>query len=238
MDKYRLAICEDDDIVRKGIRRFCEETLAKENINYEITEFSGSEELENTLQAKKQFFDLLILDIMLGERNGMELAKKIRIWDEDTSIIFVTGCEEYMEMGYDVQAAQFLVKPFIWDKLRKALLRDYHKRSNQNYIVLQKGKKFLKLLLKDFLYAETDGQHGVWIYFAREMENFPLSLAQVEEQADSEILVRCHNSYLVNIGHIQRLNTQNLILDNGQELPVSRTYLKNCREMLIAYINR
>ena len=70
------------------------------------------------------------------------------------------------------------------------------------------------------------------------MESFPVSLAQLEEQTEEKQFIRCHNSYLVNLRHIRRLDNQNLILDNGQELPISRTYLKQCQEMLIACINR
>ena len=63
-------------------------------------------------------------------------------------------------MGYDVQAAQFLIKPIVWDKLRTAILRDCRKRYGQKNMVLQKGRKLLKLPLEDVLYAEADGKHG------------------------------------------------------------------------------
>ena len=238
MDTYHLAVCEDDSIVREGIHRFCGETLTEENICHEIKEFSSAEELAEVLETEPESFDLLILDIMMGEKNGMEFAKEVRRWDEKTSIIFVTGCEEYIEMGYDVQAAQFLIKPIVWDKLRTAILRDCRKRYGQKNMVLQKGRKLLKLPLEDVLYAEADGKHGVRIVFAGGMESFPVSLAQLEEQTEEKQFIRCHNSYLVNLRHIRRLNNQNLILDNGQELPISRTYLKQCQEMLIACINR
>lgn len=160
MDTYRLAVCEDDSIVREGIHRFCGETLTEENICHEIKEFSSAEELAEVLETEPESFDLLILDIMMGEKNGMEFAKEVRRWDEKTSIIFVTGCEEYIEMGYDVQAAQFLIKPIVWDKLRTAILRDCRKRYGQKNMVLQKGRKLLKLPLEDVLYAEADGKHG------------------------------------------------------------------------------
>lgn len=238
MDTYRLAICEDDSIVREGIHRFCEETLTKENISHEIKEFSGAEELDEALKAEPEAFDLLILDIMLGEKSGMELAKDVRRWDEKTSIIFVTGYQEYIEMGYDVQASQFLIKPIVWDKLRTALLRDCRKKYGQKNVVLQKGRKLLKLPLEDILYAEADGRHGVLIFFSEGTESFPINLSKLEEQIEGKQFVRCHNSYLVNLKHIRRLDKQNLILDNGQDLPISRTYLKKCQEMLIACINQ
>lgn len=235
MDTYRLAICEDDAIVREGVSCFCKETLTQESIPHEIAEFSGAQELREALETKT--FDLLILDIMLGEGNGMELAKEIRKWDENTSIIFITGYDGYAEMGYDVQAKHFLTKPIVWEKLRMALLRDCRRKDRRKYVILQKGKKYLKFLAEDILYVEADRQHGIWLYFTDKVENFPLSLAQIEEQSGEDVLVQCHRSYLVNMRHVQRLDPQHLVLDNGQKLPVSRTYLKKCREKLIACIN-
>lgn len=238
MSIYRLAICEDDSIVREGIHRFCEETLTEENICHEIKEFSSAEELEEVLEREPESFDLLLLDIMMGEKNGIELAKDIRQRDEKTTIIFVTGCDEYMEMGYDVQAAHFLVKPIVWDKLRTVLLRDCRKRYGQKNLVIKKGRKFLKLPMEDVIYAEADGKHGVRIVYAGGTESFLISISQLEEQIEKNQFVRCHNSFLVNLKHIRRMDNQKLILDNGQELPVSRSYLKQCQEMLIACINR
>lgn len=233
MQTYRLAVCEDDSIVRTGISRFCEETLTQENIKHEIVEFSSAEELAAALEADPQSFELLILDIFLGEgRNGMDFAKEVCKKDEKTSIIFITGYDGYAQMGYDVQALHFLVKTIVWDKLWEVLLRDCHKRDKEKHVVFQKGCKFPRLPLEEFLYAEADGQHGVRISFTGGMESFPLSLAQIEERAEGQ-LVRCHNSYLVNMKHVRRLDSKYLLLYNGQKLPVSRTYLKRCREKLI-----
>lgn len=51
-------------------------------------------------------------------------------------------------------------------------------------------------------------------------------------------LIWCHNSYLVNMNQVRRLDRQNFILQNGKKIPISRKYLKVCQEKLVSSINR
>lgn len=238
MYPYRLAVCEDDPVVLEGICRFCGGVLTEEHIAHEITAFSSAEELEEAIKSEKKAFHVLILDIKLEKKSGMELAQELRQSDEKTSIIFITGYEEYMGMGYEVQAAQFLIKPLAWDKLRTALVREWKQRHRPRVLLLQKGRQSLQLPVDEILYAEADGKHGVRMILKEGRESFPASLTELEEKTPDGQLLRCHNSYLVNLNHVRRLEQQAFILDGGEKLPVSRKYWKRCQEMLIAYINR
>lgn len=237
MHKYLLAVCEDDLVVREEICRYCNEVLDGEGITHQITEFSSAEELEETMETDGQSFHLLILDIKLGKKSGMELAQELRKRDEATSILFVTGYDEYMEQGYEVQAVQFLVKPLIFEKLRAALLRDWRQKHRPNTLVLQKGRQSLQMPIPDILYAEADGKHGARMILQDGEERFPASLAEVE-QASFGQMVRCHKSYLVNLNHVRKIDRQTCVLDNGQKLPISRKYLKLCQEKMVALVNR
>ena len=78
MYKYFLAVCEDDKLIMENICRICENTLTDMGIDYEIRRFLSAEHLEETLGRKGQIFDLLILDIELEKKTGMELARELR----------------------------------------------------------------------------------------------------------------------------------------------------------------
>lgn len=187
MYQYRMAVCEDDETVREGICGFCDRILTEEQIPHQIAAFSSAEELEACLAENRgsdePAFHLLILDILMGEKTGMELAMELREEDDATGIIFITGCEEYMGMGYDVQAIQFLVKPLNWEKLKKALLNDWRKKGRQDLLLIKKGRQSLQLPLSGILYAEADGNHGIRIILKEGEESFPVSLSELEEMA-------------------------------------------------------
>lgn len=104
MHPYCLAVCEDDLLVRKEICRYCDKILEGEGIAHQIIEYPSAEELEKAIEIDGQAFHLLILDIRLEGKSGMELAQELRNRNDETSILFITGYDEYMEQGYEVQA--------------------------------------------------------------------------------------------------------------------------------------
>ena len=70
METYRLAVCEDEDRVRKDLCSLCGEILAEEGIAYEITEFASAGELEKKLEERSDLYDLLLLDICMDSMTG------------------------------------------------------------------------------------------------------------------------------------------------------------------------
>lgn len=238
MRPYRLAVCEDDKIVRDGICTFCGQTLTEEKISHEVAGFSSAEALEQAIKQEGQKFDLLILDILLEKKTGMELALDIRKWDEKVSILFITGYEEYIGKGYDVHAVHFLLKPLNWTKFKQILLEDWKKRHRPDTLVLQKGRSSLRIPLQEILYAEADKNHAVRFILTEGEEKFPISLSELEQMEPGGQLIRCHNSYLVNMDHVRRLEKQDFFLDNGKKVPVSRKYLKQCQEKILSYFTQ
>lgn len=238
MQKYRLAVCEDDKIIRDQICQVCEELLEDEKIAHEIFPFSDAEKLEQILKAKGEVFDLLLLDIKMENKTGMELAMELRDLNDRVSIIFVTGYEEYLREGYEVQPVHFLLKPLDWEQLKRAVMTDWKINHSPNILFLHKGRRKVRLHFSSILYAETDGNHGVRIVLQEKEIGFPVGLTELEHMLPSGQFVRCHNSYLVNLAHIREMYKMNLRMDAGMELPVSRKYYKQCQNAFVAYMNR
>ena len=248
MQKYRLAVCEDDETVRDEICRVCDRTLTEENIEHDIIPFSSAEELENVLKTEgqsddsgmnRQPFDLLILDIKLENKTGMELAKEVRSRDERVSILFVTGYAEYALEGYEVQPIQFLMKPLNWSDLKRALMTDWRRNHSPRTVFLEKGRKKVRLNISSILYVETDGSHGVQIALTDGSVKFPAGIAEMERMLPEGQFIRCHNSYIVNLEHVRECSSQSFRMDNGcQNLPVSRKYYNDCQNAFVSYKNR
>ena len=238
MHNYCLAVCEDDRVVRDEICRVCEETLKEMKIAYEISVFSNAEELEKTLREGRHLFDLLILDIELDRKTGMELARELRAGEDWVSILFVTGHEEYALEGYEVQPIQFLMKPLNWEKLREALRTDWKRNHRPKTVLLQKGYRNLRLRLSSVVYVETDGNHGVRIFQEDGEERFPMGLSELERLFSDHRFLRCHNSYLVNLEHVREIGREGFLLDQGNRLPISRKYYRACQEAFVSYINQ
>ncbi len=238
MRTYRLAVFEDDDLVQKEIGRLCDRILEEEGIAHTITCFSSAVALENVLRTGEPLFDLLILDIGMEEMTGMELALKLRSQKNRVSILFVSGYEEYLKEGYQVQPVQFLLKPLKPEELARALKTDWELNHSPKILLLQKGSRGLQLVLSEILYMETGLNHSTRIHQADTEYTFPISLTEMMKQLPSGTFTRCHNSYLVNLEHVRRMERTGFYLDDGSEVPIGRKYYKECQKAIIDYVNQ
>ena len=238
MHTYRLAVCEDEEVIREELCRLCGEILSDARITHKIMSFSDAEELERLLESRGQIFDVLIMDIELGNKSGMELAKELRSKKDRVSIIFLTGYEKYLKDGYSVQPVHFLLKPVKKQELAEALLTDWEMNHRPKAVLLQKGSRNLSLPLASVFWAETSGNHNVRIILRDRDEEFPISLSELEALFPSGQFARCHNSYLVSLAHVREFKRATLYMDNGSELPVGRKYYKKIQEAFVSYINQ
>lgn len=237
MASYRIAICDDDPILRERNFMLCREILTEHEITYAITEFSSAEELEEKLEAEEDYFDLLLLDIEMKELSGMDLARRLRARRNRISIIFVSGYEEYLPVGYEVQPIHFLIKPVERRQLEEALMADWEMNHRQQTVVLQKGSRILSLSLPETLYIETGESHNVRIIRKDGEIQFPASLTYLTEVLPDNWFARCHNSYLVNLEHVREVEKRELYLDDGSVIPIGRKYYKEFQSALIGYLN-
>ncbi len=235
---YHIAVCEDDPFIRDRICQVCEETLSEEKIDYEIIPFSDAEQLEAILDKEGEIFDLLILDIKLQNKSGMKLAEELREKENRVSIIFVTGYETYLAKGYEVQPVHFLLKPLKWEELRKAVLTDWKLNHRPRMILLEKGRRKLRLPLDAVLYAEPDGNHGTRIILKDRIAEFSAGITELTGMLPEGQFIRCHNSYVVNLEHVEGVSWLSFQMDNGEKIPISRKYYNVCQNAFISYMNR
>lgn len=238
MQTYRIAVCDDDPISREEICRTCREILTEEGIAYTIEAFPDGESLENTLEQKRQAFDLLILDIQMKEISGMDLAKTLRARDDRVSIVFVSGNEQYLREGYQIQPIHFLLKPLDREQMREALRIDWKLNHRPNTVFLEKGTRRLVLRLDQMVYAETNGNHGTrFILKDQEPKEFPMGLTELERRFPPDRVIRCHNSYLVNLMHVREMKNTAFLMDNDLCVPIGRKYYSKCQGRFIDYIS-
>ena len=237
MSQYRLAICEDEDTIRKELHLLCCDILKQEGIPHQVTDFSSAWELENVLKEKGDLFDLLILDIQMNQLTGMELAKSLRQQDNRVSILFVSGCDNYLLEGYEVQPIHFLLKPVKREALAQALRTDWKLNHKPKTVVLRSGNKTLSLSLTEIRYIESYN-HSIVVHQSDGDRTYLLSLSEIEKQLPPDQFCRCHNSYLVNLDCVEQIGRTELALQSGQTLPVGRAYYKTLQSTFIRYLNQ
>lgn len=232
---YRVAVCEDEPNLRSGLCAQCGEILTGLEAEHEIVSFSSAEDLEAALMGGARF-DLLCLDIFLGEKNGMELAQEVRKWDDQVSILFVTSSTEFLLEGYGVRPIQYLLKPVKREELEKVLRTDLRLNHQSCTVTLKANGKTTVLPWADIQYVESRN-HGCVFHMLQGEQPFPIALAQVEQLLPKERFCRCHNSYLVNLAQIREATRREILRLDGGRLPIGRYYSEQFQSRFIRYLN-
>lgn len=237
MSVYRIAVCDDDDIMRENLCSLCSDILTDDSIEYRIEPFRSACELEKRLDIESGPFDLLILDIQMDGMTGMELARSLRKKGNRVSIIFVTACENYLGEGYGVQPIHFLLKPVKREALASAIHTDLKLNYIPKTVIVHIGNKLVHLVLSDVQYIESYN-HSIVIHQSAGNNTYYFSLSDFEKQLPMGQFARCHNSYLVNLEEVREIGRTELTLQSGETLPIGRAYYKTFQNAFVRYINQ
>lgn len=216
---FKIAIVEDNSASAEKLRGFLERFADENGQNFEITVFG---EACAFLDGYRKIYDMVFMDIELPGINGLEAARKLRLIDQRVTLIFVTNMARFAVKGYEVDAADYLVKPVHYGdfelKLRKIIKR-YSDADNAIVVIRQSG--FLRLLLREIRYVEVRG-HRLMFHTESGVIEGGGTLAATEEKLSGKGFLRCNKCYLVNQRHIIAVEGYTLKLTGNEELQISR----------------
>ncbi|MDE7362374.1 MAG: LytTR family DNA-binding domain-containing protein [Oscillospiraceae bacterium] len=223
-----IAICDDDNRQINVLKKM-------------LTEWNGCTVI-NEYNSAEQFLinypdfpcDLLLLDIEMGDMNGMELAKELRSKGDMLPIIFITGFSEYIGDGYDVEALHYLLKPVDKKKLFQVLDRYACRHRSDNRIILPCGDESVLLASDDIVYIEAFGKKTQVTLNGGKEIICTCGLGTVSEKL-GQGFVSCHRSYIVNIGFIIGISKSDVTLDSGKKIPLSRRSYDSVNRAFIDY---
>lgn len=228
----KVAICDDEERWIKTIKERLTTYSYKTDISFEINEFDNPNDL---LKAYKRTgtYDILFLDMEMpidGElKKGYNIAKKIRsIPDEELRIIFFSNYPQYMNLGYDVHASHYLQKNVSVSKFFSVLdnvISDMTKDASMIRIKTEKDNWSL-IRISDIIYVNKP-------YSIRDTIIYYTLSGQISERktintAESELapygFAIANKFYLVNFKHIIQFSHNRIIMDNGEEIELSRRF--------------
>ena len=154
-------------------------------------------------------------------------------------VIFLTSHTEMAMDGYEVDAFRFLSKPVKKDKLLETLKELEKKLKVEEKIILKKDGEEIVYGINDLIYVEA-ANNSVRFVFKRDAVEMRMKFTQVLAMVDeiSKDFCKCHRSYYVNLGHVKKLGTADIAMDNGDVLPVARGSAADVKKMLFEYVRR
>lgn len=232
MNTYKIAICDDDKKQRENLTALVKEWAQKIGQLIQLQTFESAEGFLFQYAEEKDF-DMLLLDIEMGQMNGVDLAKAVRREDREVQIIFITGYMDYISDGYDVEALHYLLKPVAPEKLFDVLDRAaQHLKSRDKSILFHLQGEVVRIPLYQIRYLEVR-QNYVTIH-ADEEYTIKKTLRELEQNLD-ERFYRIGRSYLVNLHEIKKITRADVYLKDETVLPLSRGSYDGLNQAMIKY---
>lgn len=218
--KLKISICDDERNQIEYITSLVSSWSAREGHCCVIRTFASAEAFLFEYEDDKAY-DILLLDVEMGNMNGVQLAKKLRQTNDALQIIFITGFPDFIAEGYEVSALHYLIKPVSKEKLHAVLdkaVLNLAKAEKRLCVTFDRQVDYVPL--SRIMYIEAQKQY-VLIYTVCEMYRMKISLADIGTQLD-EYFFKCQRSFIVNLRYITRINSDCIRLKNGAEVPISR----------------
>ncbi len=171
--------------------------------------------------------DLIFLDIDLGIRNGVEVARKI---NKDICIIFTTAHKQYALDGFDIGIVDFLHKPFSYQRFEQAVRKaearmEYLERGKESRFIMVKEEYMnVSIPLSDIIYVEAMDNY---CRIVRERGVCTVSRIRLKDMVSSlpdRDFIRIHRSFVVAGNKVSKFTKKELILSDGRSITVGRQY--------------
>lgn len=234
----KIAICDDEAAYRQILRERIIKYAVAWDCDVEITEYADGGSLLAAV-SETGCADVYFLDIETdgGPDDGIRTARELRRRGDGGLIVYVTGFIDYVQTGYEVRAFRYLLKSQIDRDLGQVLLDIRKELEGDAFFTFHKNKEILRVRLRNILYLESD-RRLVRIKWDQGEETFYGSLDDVAKELAGKGFLRCHKSYLIHMNRVKNFTGEQIELEDGSILPVSRSYGKTVRKELTLYFTR
>ena len=232
---FRIGICEDEAAQRRFLKNCIERWADARKHRVQLSEFADAEQFLFEYEDNAEY-DLLILDIQMGEMNGMELAKQVRKSDKEVKIVFLTGIKDHAIEGYEVGAVRYLLKPLkqdVLDELLDTIYSETKRKQEDCFLFVQNGAT-VRMPYSRILYAEANG-HYLGLMTERKRFEWKANFSSVSQEFEAQGFFLLKRGLLVNLEHVERITKTDCVMDNGELLPVARNRYRELNEAFIAY---
>lgn len=228
----KLAIVEDNNGESKHLQNLVSEYCLINNISSEVATFTSAEDFFATWPME---LDILFLDIMLEEMNGIEIAERIRESNERVIIIFTTSNPQFSLSGYAVDALDYLIKPVSKEILYRTLDKAINRLgdSRHNYFTVNNNDGYFVINTLDIYYIELLNRKTI-IHTKSGPVACLRSLQYMEEQLP-DTFFRCHSAFLVNLHAVESVQGPDIVVA-GNTIPISKHRRKDFIRALTDFV--
>ena len=208
---YNVAVCDDTEEERLQAAEYAGRFFEREGIEVRIDTYAAGREL---LESGREY-DLYLLDVLMPGMSGIDTAQALAEDKDHPVVVFITSSLESAVEGYRVEAAGFILKPVEEENFWSTMERVVRRRLGVKKAVLS--------VVHNRVNVELPLERLAW--FENRLHRVFVKLTDGEVLSVNQFL-RCHQSYLVNLDYVDKLEDSCFYMRDGQMIPISRNFYK------------
>lgn len=220
--KLSAVAIDDEPLALEIIKRYCAS----------IPEIDLTQTFDNAVAGldymNRYRPSLLFIDIDMPDMSGIDLVNRLQL---KPMIIFTTAYKEFALEGFELEAVDYLLKPFSFERFEKAFQKALlqHQAGNTaseaTPIFVYSEYRMIKINTPDIIYIESlDDYIRIHLNQAKPVLTL-MSLKKITTLLPPGKFIRIHRSYIISADHLSMLSGRKVTLSTGMELPVSESYL-------------
>ena len=228
----RIAVCDDDETAVSFLRELIE-SYPKQKLSADG--YSSGEDLLRT----GNIYDLIFLEIDMKGIDGIETARRIRIHDRKVKIVYVTSYKEYAGKAFSVHAFGYLLKPVkqekIWKQIEDALLWQEEEAPEVKQVEFTAVEGLVRLPVDMIYYFEYQNRR---IYMKAKDTTYEMRgrISDLAGRMEEYGFSVPHKSFVVNLYHVKNIKGYEILMMNGEWIPLSQKQAVQFKEKLSLYL--
>lgn len=234
---FRIAICDDDKDFCLKCKDMLTNILDKLGLTFNIDIYSVPDIFMDSIIKDPLKYNLLFVDVLLGAKNGVDLAENLRQNGVTADIAFISVTPNYAFKGFKAAPIHYLTKPISSNDLQIVINRSLKHIYDKHSILIEVNNEILKVYTSDIIYIEIFNR-TIIIHTSRGKITCEGTLNQISKKLPPQKFFRCHKSYLVNLDYIKSIKRYNVTLLNKTNIPIGKSRYMNMQNLFIEYINK
>ena len=236
MINITIAIIDDKKQERNKLLEYVETFISSSPISFKIAQYENGEKFVE--EANIPSISIAFIDIVMKDLTGIDVAKKIRETNKNCFIIFISSTNHYASESYQVNALEYLAKPYSYDDIDRIMKKIIKSQElSSMYIEVIENRERVQVKISNILYVDYY-QHSVLLNtLNRTIKTYSVKFSDVEERL---LLYRnfisIRKNLVVNMDKVLQIKDKQFVMCNDMELPISRNIFSDVKIKYTDYI--
>ncbi len=234
MDELLVALCEDDDAERERMTM----TLGECPLPCRVDCYADGESFTSAFYPGR--YDLILLDIYMGGMSGVDVAARVREVDAHVPIAFVTTSQDHALDGYRLRVDRYLQKPVSAHDVAEVVEHAARRRSEAPGVTVKVDRRDARIPFSRIRFAEQQNHSVVYHLVGGDDVAARGRLDSLDDLAPKPPFFRCHQSFLVNLEHVYRVDEslRAFEMDQGDIAFIRRDSVRQAKSAFMSFMLR